>query len=568
MLNFLNQAREWATSTWFDSNTRQEVQDLLDNNDTQELEDRFGKSLEFGTGGMRGIMGAGTNRLNRYTVRKATAGLASYLSSHFGEGVASAVIGYDSRNRSYDFACEVACTLAGYGIKSFVFQKVAPTPRVSFEILQRQAHTGIIITASHNPPEYNGYKVYWQTAGQVLPPHDTKIVALANCMVLQEVQRLSLEEAVKQGLIEWIEDVASPDYMNALEKVSFGNKASNAKLSVIYTPLHGTGKECVEAVFQKRNFQQGRVLPQQAEPDGNFTTLKIPNPEEPKAFELAISQAQQDDHLILANDPDADRVGVMVRHHGQWQYLNGNQIGALLLEHYLKTHQNQKGSLVYSLVSSPLLAKIAKHYQWSVIETLTGFKWIWEQMHQIQNDNHLVFGMEESHGYLIGNYCGDKDGIWAVMAFAEMTALFQEQGTDPWQQLQAIYETYGFHLDYQHNFAYSGVEGAKQMNSIMQELQDNPPLNWGGFRLQRQVDIQKGIAWNYDTQTQETIDLPESKVLVFELEQNARVIVRPSGTEPKIKFYVSLSGASQQNILEQKTLLSDEILKYQNVANV
>ena len=555
MSNVQDTARYWAEAACFDEKTRQEAKRLLETASDAELLDRFGETLEFGTGGLRGVMGVGLNRMNRYTVMQATEGLARYIEKKREVDATGVIIGFDSRNNSEAYAHAAAEVLAKHGIPVYLFRDIAPTPMVSFALLQKQAVAAIILTASHNPPEYNGYKVYWKNGGQIIPPDDVNIIEEVRSVDdIAEIPQMSVEEGLRQGRVEWIEEEIDRDYLAALLPISFGKPSLNEKLAVIYTPLHGTGGRLVPPLLEERGFTQVHCVAVQMVPDGNFSTVSSPNPEESAAYELAMKEAGPEHKLILANDPDADRLGVMVRDSQQnWVRLNGNQIGALLLDFVLDILSEsgklpENGLYVASIVTSPLGKRIAENYGLSVREVLTGFKWIWSVAQQAEaQGQRFVFGMEESHGYLMGDHSGDKDGVWAAMAFAEMAAALYAQGSDPLQRLDEIYAKYGFHLDSLYNRNFPGLEGKQQMQTALTELRTNPPKELAGLRVERLTDLQSNEVMIPESgRVQEGPGLPPSNVLILELEQGARVIVRPSGTEPKVKYYFSLCGDRQQ----------------------
>ena len=455
MGSFTENARYWAQSSVFDQATRQEVRKLLEQQDEKELADRFSSPLEFGTAGMRGIMAAGVNRMNRYTVRQATEGLARYLEKHADDDHAGVVIGYDSRHNSPQFAQAASEVLAAHGIPVFLFREMAPTPMVSFEVLEQKAMAGIVITASHNPPEYNGYKVYWKNGGQIIAPQDQGIIAEAQQVSdMASIAHIPFENALREGIIQILAEDSDARYLAVLEKQALGEPAQNRRLAVIYTPLHGTGIRCVPPLLRKRGFRQLKQIEAQCVPDSNFSTVRSPNPEDARVFEMARAAAAPEDELILTNDPDADRLGVMVRHKTAWRYLNGNQTGALLLDYWLSRLQALKklpedGVFMLSNVSSPLGAKIAGVHGLRVIETLTGFKWMRAEATRIEEEGRgtFVFAMEESLGFLAGNHTGDKDGVWAALAFAEMTASLKARGLTPLDRLRQLHQQFGFHLD-------------------------------------------------------------------------------------------------------------------------
>ena len=551
MSNVREIAQYWAETNCFDKTTREEAKLLLETATEEELIDRFGTTLEFGTGGLRGVMGVGLNRMNRYTVMQATEGLARYIEKRQETVASGVVIGFDSRNNSEVFARAAAEVLAKHGIRVYLFRDIIPTPMVSYALLQKKAVAAIILTASHNPPEYNGYKVYWKHGGQIIPPDDEMIIdEVRSVEDIAEIPHMVFEDALQQGRIEWIEDDIDLEYLENLLPLSFGKPSQNEQLGVIYTPLHGTGGRLVPRLLKERGFTNVHCVASQMVPDGNFSTVISPNPEDAAAYELPMAEAQAEHQLILANDPDADRLGVMVRNNQQeWVRLSGNQIGALLLDFVLRVLQEsgklpENGLYIGSVVTSPLGKRIAEHYGLAVKEVLTGFKWIWSVALQAESEGQkFLFGMEESHGYLMGNHTGDKDGVWAAMAFAEMVASLKAQGSSPLMRLEELYRQYGFHLDSLHNQNFRGLEGKQQMEVTLSKLRENPPELLAGLKVEWIIDLltdQVRIPGNSEIMLGP--GLPRSNVIILELEQNARVIVRPSGTEPKVKYYFNLSG--------------------------
>jgi phosphoglucomutase len=552
MSNVREIARYWAEAGCFDEKTRQEAQRLLQSASEAELEDRFGQILEFGTGGLRGMMGVGTNRMNRYTVMQASEGLARYIEKQADESASGIVIGYDSRNYSKEFAHAAAEVFAKHGIPVYLFEDIAPTPLVSYALLQKKAVSAIILTASHNPPEYNGYKVYWRHGGQIVPPDDALIIEEVRSVEdISEIPRMAFSEAVKQGRIEWIDASIDEEYRKALLPVSFGKTSQNQNLQVIYTPLHGTGGRLVPKLLEERNFGGVHCVSAQMVPDGNFTTVKSPNPEDAAAFQMAMEESRPEHRLILANDPDADRLGVMVRDAEQnWVRLNGNQIGVLLLDFVLSVLKEDgklsaKQTYVASIVTSPLGKAVAQEYGLKVVEVLTGFKWIWQAARNLEQDStKFLFGMEESHGYLMGDHCGDKDGVWAAMAFSEMIAALYAQGCGPLERLEQIYTRHGFHVDALYTQTLPGAEGKAQIRQLLQNLRENPPATLGDNKLLSLTDLLTNeVKRPHSESVTPGPNLPPSNVLLLELENDIRVIVRPSGTEPKIKYYFNLKGA-------------------------
>ena len=419
----LETVKFWAENHHFDAETRSEAKMLMADDKQNEREECFGSRLEFGTGGLRGIMGVGTNRINRYTIQMATEGVARVIKIKEKESNATGVvIGYDSRHCSFEFAKVSSQVLAAHGIPVFLFREIAPTPLVSCELLRRKAIAGIIITASHNPSEYNGYKVYWENGGLIVPPEDTQITKeVRSIKKIYEIPTVPFEKALQEGKIEWINNEADEYFLKNVKKLSLGDRENNKKLGVVYTPLHGTGGRLVPELLRQQGFEKVKVVTEQMLPDGDFSTVSSPNPEEYNSFAMAQANASKDDELILANDPDADRLGVMVRDvENNWQWLSGNQIGVLILDFLisnlkLQNRLPQKGVIITTVVSSPLISKMAQGNGLNIIKVLTGFKWIRQAALRFEKEQggKFVFGMEESHGFLMGNHSGDKDGIWA-----------------------------------------------------------------------------------------------------------------------------------------------------------
>lgn len=562
MMDILATVNFWAENTHFDKETRGKAKLLLADDKQNEREECFGSLLEFGTGGLRGIMGVGTNRINRYTIQTATEGVAQIIQRKQNSSSATGVvIGYDSRHHSFEFAQVSSEVLAAHGIPVFLFREIAPTPLVSCEILRRKAIAGIIITASHNPPEYNGYKVYWENGGLIVPPEDGQIIEEVRKITrIDAIPTIEFDQAVQEGKVQWIDNEADEYFLKTVRKLSLGNRENNKKLGVVFTPLHGTGGRLVPELLRQQGFEKVKVVEIQMLPDGDFSTVASPNPEEIKSFEMAQATATADDDLILANDPDADRLGVMVRDaEKKWNWLSGNQIGVLILDFILSTLREQNrfpenGVMITTIVSSPLVSKMAKENGLNVIEVLTGFKWIRQAALRFEKEHggKFVFGMEESHGFLMGTHSGDKDGIWASMAFAEMMATLKQKKLTPVDRLNQIYLQYGVHLDALGTKTFKGTKGMEKIKQIMTNLRNSPPASVAGQTVVKITDYleNKIICGN---ETRQGPGLPKSNVLALELADNTRITARPSGTEPKIKFYFNLQGKESgylQNRLE------------------
>jgi phosphoglucomutase len=566
----LETVKLWAENPYFDTETRSAAKILLSDDKQNEREECFGSLLEFGTGGLRGIMGVGTNRINRYTIQMATEGVARIINKKGKESDASGVvIGYDSRHRSFEFAQISSQVLAAHGIPVFLFREIAPTPLVSCELLRRKAIAGIIITASHNPPEYNGYKVYWENGGLIVPPEDTQIIKeVRSIKRIDEIPTVPFEKALQEGKVEWIDNQADEYFLENVRKLSLGDRENNKKLGVVFTPLHGTGGRLVPELLRQQGFEKVKVVAEQMLPDGDFSTVGSPNPEEKKSFAMAQATASEDDEIILANDPDADRLGVMVRDtEKNWQWLTGNQIGVLILDFVISALKLQKrlpqnGVIISTVVTSPLISKMAKENGLNAIEVLTGFKWIRQAALRFEKEEggKFLFGMEESHGFLMGNHSGDKDGIWASMAFAEMAAALKENKLTPMDKLNQIYQQYGVHLDALRTQTFKGTKGVANIQQIMRELRNSPPKSVAGQAVVKITDYleNKIICGN---ETRQGPGLPQSNVIALKLADNSRITARPSGTEPKIKYYFNLQGKDSEMLNRRLGSIQADFIK-------
>ena len=568
-MNILETVNFWAKNPYFDPKTRAEAKMLLADDKEIEREDSFGSLLEFGTGGLRGIMGVGTNRINRYTIQMATEGVARIIEGKKNESSAKGVvIGYDSRHRSFEFAQVSSEVLAAHGIPVYLFREIAPTPLVSCELLRRNAIAGIIITASHNPPEYNGYKVYWENGGLIVPPEDGQIIEeVRNITRIDAIPTIAFEKALQEGKVEWIDNEADEYYLQTVRKLSLGDREYNKKLGVVFTPLHGTGGRLVPELLRQQGFENVKVVAEQMLPDGDFSTVASPNPEEIKSFEMAQSSASAGDELILANDPDADRLGVMVRDaEKKWHWLSGNQIGVLILDFILSALKQQnrlpeKGVVITTVVTSPLVSKMARENGLHIIEVLTGFKWIRQAALRFEKEQggKFILGMEESHGFLMGSHSGDKDGIWASMAFAEMAAALKQMKLTPIDRLNQIYQQYGMHLDALRAQTFKGAKGMAKIQQIMQELRNSPPNTVAGQAVVKITDyLENKII--YANETRPGPGLPQSNVISLEMADNSRIIARPSGTEPKIKYYFNLYGKDSEQLQDRLAAIQADFI--------
>lgn len=516
----------WLT---FDDNTKNELESITDK---KEIEDRFYKDLEFGTGGLRGIMGAGANRMNKYTVGKATKGLCEYLKNEFA-GEKSVVIAYDSRNNSKAFAECAAEVLCYNGIKTFLFEEIMPTPVLSFSVRYLNCNAGIVITASHNPKEYNGYKVYDEYGCQLVPQYADKVISyINNVKDIKSVKHMNLNMALSNGYLTYIGDEVLNSYISEVEKMAVYKEASDLK--IVYTPLHGTGNIPVRKVLSDMSFDVS-VVKEQAVADGNFTTVRLPNPEEKDALNMALEQAKRANaDLVIGTDPDCDRVGVGVLHNGEYTLLTGNQTGALLVDFYLKFKKqslNPKSTLVKTIVTNDLGAEIARKNGLNVVETLTGFKYIGDQITKYEKtgENEFLIGYEESYGYLVGTYARDKDAVVASMLICEMAAYYKKNKMTLVDALNALYSEYGFYLDALDSFVLKGKDGASRIKNIMSYFRANKATVFPNITDVK--DYSTGIG-----------DLPKSNVLKFFLKGGSWIAVRPSGTEPKLKMYYSVRG--------------------------
>ena len=556
-MNYLEEYKKWCESPEFDEETKKEL--LSIKNDEKEIEDRFYKELEFGTAGLRGIIGAGTNRMNQYTVGKATQGLANYILEQGTENKGVA-ISYDSRKMSKEFSMQTALILCANGIKTYLFESLRPVPELSFAIRELKCTAGIMITASHNPPKYNGYKVYWDDGAQIVSPRDKDIIAKVRAVEsFSEIKQMSEEEAKNKGLLHLVGTEMDDQYIEKLKSLILNPeivKEQGKKLKVVYTPLHGTGNMVAERLLKEIGIENLYVVPEQKEPDGNFPTVDYPNPEDPKAFKLALELAKKvDADVVLATDPDADRLGIFAKDSktGEYKDYTGN-MSALLIAEYRISQMKEKGILpkngmmITTIVSSNLTKAIGEYYGLEVIEVLTGFKNIGAVMRKAEEnkDKEYVFGFEESYGCLIGDYARDKDGIAAVMALCEAACYYQSKGKTLWDQMIAIYEKYGYYKETQVSIVREGAEGAEEIKQIMASTRNKDIEKIGDYKVLTFKDIEKDYVKDMVTGEESKSGLPKSNVLYYELEDNNWCCIRPSGTEPKIKLYMGVKGKTDE----------------------
>lgn len=563
---------QWLENPYFDEATKEELKAIKD--DENEIKERFYMDLEFGTAGLRGIIGAGTNRMNIYVVRRATQGLANYIAKvdKKSQGVA---IAYDSRHMSPEFAQEAALCLAANGIKAYIFETLRPTPELSFAVRHLGCVAGINVTASHNPPEYNGYKVYWEDGAQITPPHDTGIMGEVKAISdWNTVKTMDKEEAVKAGLFEVIGQAVDDAYMAELKKQIIHMDAIQAEgknLKIVYTPLHGTGNIPARRILKELGFENVYVVPEQELPDGDFPTVSYPNPEAAEAFELGLKLAREvDADIVLATDPDADRLGVRVKdRNGEYHDLTGNMSGCLLANYELSQRKAVNGSLpedgalVKTIVTTNLADAIAKGYGVNLIEVLTGFKYIGQQILGFENSGKgtYLFGFEESYGCLIGTYARDKDAIVATMALCEAAAYYKTQGKTLWDAMIDMYEEFGYYKDAIQAVTMKGIEGLQKIQEIMTTLRQNPPAEFAGHKVTAVRDYKLDEITDLATGEKKPTGLPNSNVLYYELTDDAWVCVRPSGTEPKVKFYYGVKGTSLADADEKSDAMCKAVLE-------
>ena len=567
MEEYVKRYEEWCSNPYFDAETQAELKAIADNDG--EIKERFYKDLEFGTAGLRGVIGAGTNRMNIYTVRKATQGLANYIIKA-GAKARGVAIAYDSRRMSPEFADEAALCLAANGIKAYVFESLRPTPELSFAVRELKCIAGINITASHNPPEYNGYKVYWEDGAQITPPHDKGIMDEVLAVTdYTTMKTMGLEEAKAAGLYEVIGQAIDDAYISRLKEQILHQDAIDAvgkDLKIVYSPLHGTGNIPARRVLKELGFENVYVVKEQELPDGEFPTVSYPNPEAEEAFELGLKLAKEvDADLVLATDPDADRLGVRVKDKdGVYHTLTGNMSGCLLADYEIGQKKALKGLpedgyLIKTIVTSNLADAIAKGYNVGLIEVLTGFKYIGQQIlgFETSGKGEYLFGFEESYGCLIGTHARDKDAIVATMALCEAAAYYKTKDMTLWDAMVAMYEKYGYYKDDIKSITMKGIEGLEKIQNILQTLRNNPPAEIGAYKVQKARDYQADTIKDLATGEVTPTGLPKSNVLYYELNDDAWVCVRPSGTEPKVKFYYGIKGTS----LEDADSKSEELGK-------
>ena len=570
-MNYLEEYKKWCESPEFDEETKKELIAIKD--DEKEIEDRFYKELEFGTAGLRGVIGAGTNRMNKYTVGKATQGLANYILEQ-GTQDKGVAISYDSRRMSKEFSLLTALILNANGIKTYLFENLRPVPELSFTVRKLKCTAGVMITASHNPPKYNGYKVYWDDGAQIVEPRDREIIAKVRAVEsFSEIKEISKEEAIEKGLFNVIGTEMDDEYISVLKSKILNPeivKEQGKKLKVVYTPLHGTGNTIAGRLFKEIGMENVYVVPEQKDPDGEFPTVSYPNPEDKAAFKLALELAKKEDaDVVLATDPDADRLGIFAKDAktGEYMEYTGN-MSALLIAEYRIEQMKEKGILpedgmfITTIVSSDLAKAIAKYYNLECIEVLTGFKNIGRIMRQEEEKNGMkyVFGFEESYGCLIGDYARDKDGIAAVMALCEAACYYASKGKTLWDAMEDIYKKYGYYKEAQVSIVMEGAEGAEKIKEMMTNMRNTPVEKIGEYKVLTFKDVEKDYVKDMVTGEESKIGLPKSNVLYYALEDNNWCCVRPSGTEPKIKLYMGVKGTSDEDAAKKLEALKEAMV--------
>lgn len=569
-MNYKRVYEEWLRNPYFDTETNFELESIKYNEN--EIKERFYKDLEFGTAGLRGIIGAGINRMNKYVVRRATQGLANYIliQGKEDQGVA---IAYDSRRMSTQFAKEAALTLCANGIKAYIFDSLRPTPELSFAVRHLGCVAGINITASHNPPEYNGYKVYWEDGAQITPPHDAGIMReVAAVEDWATIRTMPEAQAKRAGLYQVIGKDVDDVYMEELKKLVLHPECIEKwadKLKIVYTPLHGTGNITARRVLKELGFKHVYVVPEQELPNGEFPTVSYPNPEAAEAFELALALAKEKDaDLVLATDPDADRLGVYVKDKdGEYHVLTGNMSGCLLADYEIGQMKAlgkdiSDGSLIKTIVTTNMADAIAKYYDVDLIEVLTGFKYIGQQILKMEETGRgqYLFGFEESYGCLIGTHARDKDAIVATMALCEAAAFYMDKGMTMWDAMLDLYKRMGYYLDGIRSITLAGVEGGEKIQQVLSTLRSNPPKEFGGYKVLSVRDYKMDTIQDVKTGKIKPTGLPNSNVLYYDMEEGVWLCVRPSGTEPKIKFYYGVKGKDLKDAQKLSEKLGKQVV--------
>ena len=570
-MNYREEYQNWLNNPYFEEEVKKELESIKDNE--KEIEDRFYKELEFGTAGLRGIVGYGTNRMNKYTVGKATLGLANYIIKKNGQdrGVA---IAYDCRHMSKEFSEQTALILNSKGIKTYVFEDLRPTPELSFAVRELNCISGIVITASHNPPEYNGYKVYWEDGAQIISPTDEEIINEVKAITdYAQITIMDKEQSIEKGLYNIIGKEIDDKYIEAIKKNVLNIEAikeQSDNLKVVYTPLHGTGARLATRVLNELGFKKIYTVEEQMQPNGDFPTVDYPNPEDPKAFKMGIELAKKvDADIILANDPDADREGMFVKNNnGEYVRFNGNMTALLIAEYLLSQKQEKNilpknGAIIKTIVSSNLADAIASGFNLRLYKTLTGFKHMAKIIRENEENGgpEILFSYEESFGCIIGTHVRDKDGIVAIMSLCELAAYYKNKGISVYEQMQNIYKKYGYYLEDQYTITIKGAEGAVKIKEMMEKMRNNLPKNIGKYKVVSISDYQLKKYINLENGEERETTLPKSNVIYFELENENWCCIRPSGTEPKIKMYFGVKKNSKEEAEAEVKYIRDEMIR-------
>ena len=571
-MSYNEEYQKWINSNFIDEDTKEELKKVRD--DEKEIQDRFYKNLEFGTAGLRGVIGAGTNRMNKYTVSKATQGLANFIIKQNGQSKGVA-IAYDSRHMSKEFSEIAANCLNANGIKSYVFESLRPVPELSYAVRKLGCIAGIMITASHNPPKYNGYKVYWEDGAQIVAPYDKLIIEEVNSIEdYEQAKTMDKNKAVELGLYNVIGKEIDDSYIEELKKLCLNPEKikQQENLKIVYTPLHGTGNLPVKRILKEIGFKNVYVVPEQEMPNGDFPTVDYPNPEDKKAFKLALDLAKKEDaDLVLATDPDADRLGVYAKDTktGKYMPFTGNMSGMLIAEYVLSQRKEKgilpsNGALITTIVSTDLAKAIAKEYNLKVFEVLTGFKYIGEKIKQFEENKDYTyqFGFEESYGFLVGTHARDKDAIAAVMMLCEAAAYYKCNGITLWDQMLNIYKKYGYYKEDTVSLTFEGADGAKKIQNILNNLRENPLTQIGNYKVLEFRDYKEEKIKDLKTGKETKTDLPNSNVLYYVLENVCWCCIRPSGTEPKIKFYMGVKENTEEKAEEALKVMKNYLLSY------
>ncbi len=574
-MNYFEEYKKWLTSDAIDAEDKAKLKEI--ENDEAEIKDAFYQNLAFGTAGLRGVLGIGTNRMNKYVVRRATQGIANYISKHGEELKArGVVIGYDSRHFSSEFALETALTLCANGVKTYLFESLRPVPEISFSIRHLKCIAGIAITASHNPAKYNGYKAYWEDGGQLPPAVSDKVLEEINALDMFDAKTMTEEDAKNSGLLTIIGKEVDEAYIDAVYTQAINPdvvKEVADTFKLVYTPIHGSGNKPVRAILEKSGFKHVIVVKEQEEPDGSFPTVSAPNPENKECFTKAVELAKENDvSLIIGTDPDADRMGIMLRNDaGEYIPMSGNQVGALLADYIISAKKERgtlpaNGAVISTIVSTKMARVLTESHGMEYIEVLTGFKFIGEKIHQFETTgcNEFLLGFEESYGYLVGTHARDKDAVVASMLIAEMAAYYSKKGKTLYDVMQELYKTYGGFAEETVSITMEGSDGIAKIKAIMEDMRNNKPESFGKFNVTAIRDYKTSVKYNLADGSEEALTLPKSDVLYFELTDGASFVARPSGTEPKIKLYYLIQSDTEESAKKVLADVKTAVEEYMN----